>query len=61
MRGLPFPSGAVFHREESHEYGTPTPVLARIDPTLGGPVYDPAIAGDEGAVYHNQVSIGSLR
>lgn len=51
MRGLAFPSNAVFDREVSYDrdYGTPRSNNADtipIDPALSGNAIDPAIAGE---------------
>ena len=49
MRGLPFPSNALFDREAASERGTPFSNAddIPIDPALAGPsAIDPAIACD---------------
>ncbi|KAF9237605.1 hypothetical protein BU15DRAFT_88618 [Melanogaster broomeanus] len=49
MRGLPFPTNAIFDRETTSEHGTPFSNVddIPIDPALaGGPAIDTAIAGD---------------
>ncbi|KAG5721932.1 Histone acetyltransferase MYST2 [Termitomyces sp. T112] len=45
MRGLAFPSSAVFNRETSYDHGTPVtyPDDIPIDPALSEPVIDPAL------------------
>ncbi|KAG6817155.1 hypothetical protein H0H87_012116 [Tephrocybe sp. NHM501043] len=55
MRGLAFPSSAVFNRETSYDYGTPTPHPddIPIDPALAEPVIDPALM-EEGIDVTNQ-------
>lgn len=37
MRGPAYPPDAAFHREQSHEFGSPTP--SYIDPSLTAPPY----------------------
>lgn len=58
MRGLAFPSNAVFDREASYEYGTPFGNVddIPIDPALGGPAIDPALMEEGAAVNDVQVS-----
>ncbi|KAG6909967.1 hypothetical protein DXG01_014236 [Tephrocybe rancida] len=48
MRGLAFPSSAVYDRETSYEHGTPVnyPNDIPIDPALAEPVIDPALMGE---------------
>jgi hypothetical protein len=55
MRGLAFPSNAVFEREPSHEYGSPFAGGGDIpiDPALGGPAIDPEITGESDAIVAN--------
>ena len=50
MRGRPFPSEALFNREQSLDFGSPVPngapvsteVIVPLDPALGGPSSAPA-------------------
>lgn len=59
MRGLAFPSTAVYDRETSYEYGTPfsNPDDIPIDPALGGMVIDPAILAEENGMHQVQVCV----
>jgi hypothetical protein len=62
MRGLAFPSNAVYNREASYDrdHGTSqsnnTNVIP-IDPALSGAVIDPAITGDENG--RNEVPVSA--
>lgn len=58
MRGLAFPSHAVFDREPSYEYGTPLSTVddIPIDPALGGPAINLPSMGDGSGAGDLQVS-----
>jgi hypothetical protein len=62
MRGLPFPTNAIFDREPSYaDYGTPFTNVEDnipIDPALGGPAIDPAIMNEAEVEANAQVSRG---
>ena len=62
MRGLAFPTNAVYDREVSYDrdYGTPpathTPHVIPIDPALSGSMIDPALMGNRNSTADEQVS-----
>jgi hypothetical protein len=62
MRGLAFPSNAVFDRETSYEYGSPFSNVETIpiDPALGGPAIGPAIMAEGSNVDNVPVSFLQL-
>lgn len=62
MRGLAFPSNAVFDREDSYDRDYVSPHSSNvdaipIDPALSGPTIDPAITGEGSSKTKVQVSI----
>lgn len=62
MRGLAFPTNALYDREVSYDrdYATPptthTPDVIPIDPALSGNMIDPALMGDRICAAEEQVS-----
>jgi hypothetical protein len=59
MRGLAFPSNAVYNREASYDYGTQQSNNADaipIDPALSGSAIDPAITGEKSGLNEVPVS-----
>lgn len=62
MRGLAFPSNAVFDREDSYDRDYVTPHSSNvdvipIDPALSGPAIDPAITGEGSGTTKVQVGV----
>ena len=62
MRGLAFPTNAIYDREVSYDrdYGTPPaahiPNVIPIDPALSGSMIDPALMGNRNSTADEQVS-----